>query len=78
MYGINDMMSYFNIIDFVYIAFIILMNFSNTYSKDINHQNYNKYMSENDFNSEKFKSMFKNLITPIIKINKESGELMWV
>ena len=71
LYGINDMMSYFNIIDFVYIAFIILMNFSNTYSKDINHQNYNKSMWENDFNSEKFKSMFKNLITPIIKINKE-------
>ena len=29
-------------------------------------------MWENDFNNEKFRSMFKNLITPIIKINKEN------
>jgi len=48
------------------------MNISNTLSKVLNLEDYNKSLWENDFLIEKFNSLFKNLITPIIKIDKIS------
>ena len=72
MYGFVEFWNYYMIVDLVYISFVILMNFSLTFSRNTHFESLNKSMWENDFNNEKFRSMFKNLVTPIIKINKDN------
>jgi len=69
-YGFNEFFSNFDSFDFAYSVYAILMIFSISYSKNTLIDYYNKAIWENDFMTEKFNSMFKNLITPIIKIDK--------
>jgi len=72
IYGSEQFWANFDLLDFIFITFMVLMNISNTLSKVLNLEDYNKSLWENDFLIEKFNSLFKNLITPIIKIDKIS------
>jgi len=71
LYNTEEFIDQFEFFDRLYIIYTILMSFSQTYSKNNYFENYNKSMWENDFNTEKFNSMYRNLITPMIKINKD-------
>jgi len=69
LYGYEAVVTYYNSFDLSYFITIILTSFSITYSKNNYFENYNKAMWENEFKTEKFNSLFKNIITPIVKIN---------
>jgi len=71
LYGYNEFIGYFDSLDLLYASFSIFMIFSITFCKVKYSEYYVKTMCENDFMTEKFNSMFKNIITPIIKIEKE-------
>ena len=67
VWGSEIFWKHFDYIDFIYITFMILMKLSATYSKAQYIKFYDKSLWENDFNLEKFNSLFKNLSNPIIK-----------
>jgi len=72
LYGYDEFVSSFDTLDLLYASFTIFMIFSITFCKVRYSEYYAKTMWENDFMTEKFNSMFKNIITPIIKIDKDN------
>jgi len=69
LYGSNEFWLSFDMIDFLYTLFIVLNTFSGFYSKTSFLKEYNLLLWENNFNIEKFNSLFKNQATPIIRID---------
>ena len=70
LYGSHEFWSVFDNVDSIYVIFIILMTLIGSYTKIQISEKINNTLWEKEFNIERFNNLFRNLMLPIISINK--------